>query len=242
MNPGRVLDVLPAKVAIPLRARFGHRDPEIAHLGRFVHAGDTVFDVGAHKGAYTWHLARLVGAAGEVHAFEPQVDLSERLRRWCPRQVVVHPYALSDQTASASLNVPVWGNTSMKGHASLESSRLSEKNSYQIEVHTQAGDELMLAPSFVKADIEGHEISMLRGAGQTIARCRPVLLLEIDYRHMTETSSRRELVTWLSDHGYSAHYVRRDRLMSFGRLDALTDPNQVLDCESYVYNWFFLPD
>ena len=44
---------------------------KLALLGRFLKAGMTVFDVGAHVGFYTLLFSQYVGAKGRVFAFEP---------------------------------------------------------------------------------------------------------------------------------------------------------------------------
>lgn len=241
MNVGRLVDRLPPQVAVQARARFGHRDPEIAHLSRFVAAGDAVMDVGAHKGAYTWHLAKLVGTEGRVHAFEPQPDLAARLRRGLPRTVTVHECALSDRDGVFSLSIPVWGDVRMQGHATLETTRPGREDEDHIQVPTRVTDHLGLSPTFIKVDIEGHELAMLRGAEQTIRSYRPVLLLEIDYRHHGEGPQRRHLIAWIDEHGYAAHYVDGEALCSAGELPLEQDPNDSLSVSRYVYNWFLLP-
>jgi FkbM family methyltransferase len=233
-----LVDALPARLAVPVRARFGDRDPEVDELRRFIKPGDTVWDVGAHKGAYTWHLARAVGPAGEVHAFEPQPDLAARLRKAFHRPVQVHELALSDTTATARLTVPVWGTTRMQGHASLEHGSAGEA----LTVTTLVGDELHQSPTFVKADVEGHELAFLRGASETLARAKPVLLLEIDYRHASETATRGSLVSWLDDHHYRAHYLDGGVIKPAPRLTADVDPNPGLDTTRYIYNWFLIPE
>ncbi len=47
-----------------------------------------------------------------------------------------------------------------------------------VDVDVIALDDLDLSPSIVKIDVEGFELSVLRGLERTIARCRPLLLLE----------------------------------------------------------------
>lgn len=241
MNLGRALDRLPASVAIPVRARYGDQDVEVRHLSRFVKPGDVVLDVGAHKGAYTWHLAKLVGAGGRVHAFEPQPDLAARLRRGLPDAVTVHQFALSDSNAVLPLSVPIWGSVRMQGHASLETSRPGQADEDQVEVATRVADDLGLRPTFIKVDIEGHELSMLRGSEKMIRACRPALLLEIDYRHAGEAARRRDLIAWIRDHDYVVKYVDGPALRGLEQLPAEEDPNDSTGLDRYVYNWFLIP-
>jgi len=157
----RALDTY-APLGVYLRARHGRsREAEIAILHRFVRLGDTVLDVGAHRGLYSWHLARLVGHNGRVLAFEPQPDLAAYLRRAFLRteSVTVYENALSDIPGTATLHIPVWDGKRIAGHASLESDR-----GIDITVALSTIDELEVSPSFVKIDVEGHEAHVLRGA------------------------------------------------------------------------------
>ena len=235
-----ILDRLPPRVAIPLLARFGHQDPEVAFLRNFVKPGDTVMDVGAHKGAYTWHLARLVGASGRVHAFEPQPHLASRLSRGVAPQVVVHPFALSASEHLDRLVTPIWGDTQMYGHATLEDLPVDTAVE-TVEIRATTLDSLDLDPTFAKIDIEGHEVAMLQGSEDTMSRHRPVLLVEIDYRHQLETKRRAELISWLMGHDYRVHYVIGNDLSEPVELSADTEPNSKIKNSPYIFNWFMIP-
>jgi predicted O-methyltransferase YrrM len=72
------------------RARLAYRayryrwklDPaEIAFVRAHAHPATTAIDIGAHKGGYSFWMARAVGSKGRVIAFEPQPELAGRLRR-----------------------------------------------------------------------------------------------------------------------------------------------------------------
>ncbi len=81
---------------------------------KLLRPGDICFDVGAHKGALSMFLARLVGESGKVFAFEPvwplfeamcqslQQDKSTESR--CP--VVAIPWGLSDKPQTCCIHVP----------------------------------------------------------------------------------------------------------------------------------------
>src|SRR5438067_1424811 len=60
---------------------FGDLDPKLRWVfSRVLRPGDAALDIGANCGVMSLFAARLVGPAGQVHAFEPQPDLAALLR------------------------------------------------------------------------------------------------------------------------------------------------------------------
>src|SRR5580700_8490754 len=109
-----VANLLPRSVYLPAYARIAARSiatkrryaPEIDLLPRFVHSGDTVLDVGAGHGLYTYHLSHLVGTTGTVHAFEP-IPLNLRILRHTVKSqalsnVIIHPQGCGDNPQRAT--------------------------------------------------------------------------------------------------------------------------------------------
>jgi predicted methyltransferase len=77
------------------KARWRDQRAELSIIRDHISPGDTVCDVGAHKGTYTYWLSRWVGNSGRVLAFEPQPSLAAYLRRTVPlHNVVVEQKAL----------------------------------------------------------------------------------------------------------------------------------------------------
>ena len=230
-------DRLFPSASVVLRSRFGgSREAELSVLPRFVGFGDLVVDVGAHKGLYSWHLQRLVGPSGSVHAFEPQPELSDYLRRAFSGNttVAVHSLALSSAEGVATLTVPSFDGAPALGHATLEASR-----GRGIEVETVPFDSLGLAPRFMKVDVEGHEFAVLSGAMATIASSRPVLLLEIDRRSGRDPSELIELLQHLDYHGY---VLGEHGVLAPMDVRRLLDPRDPILDTRYAYNFFFLPE
>src|SRR5690349_1373835 len=70
--------------------------------------GDVAFDVGAHTGRHTLPMAKCVGAAGRVFAFEPLPACLAALRRDAdPLCVEVHDCALGAAAGPAEFVVAV---------------------------------------------------------------------------------------------------------------------------------------
>ena len=136
----------------------------------YIPEGAVVVDAGAMLGD---HAALYAHKASVVHTFEPQPDCFECLKQNCAHLQNVHPYqlALSDRNGEAHIqqeaNVGASWITQAIGPAAIKTVTL---------------DELGLAPGFIKLDVEGSEVRALRGARETIKRCRPIMVMEVN-RH-----------------------------------------------------------
>ncbi len=134
-------------------------------------------DVGCHEGLV---LRRILQAApqGRHFAFEPLPHLAERLREWFPT-VDVHEMALSDEPGHASF-VHVVSNPGYSGLRERHYDRPDEELQ-TIDVEVDTLDRVLPADvpiAFIKVDVEGGELGVLRGARETIRRCRPHIVFE----------------------------------------------------------------
>ncbi|MEO6994119.1 MAG: FkbM family methyltransferase [Lacunisphaera sp.] len=167
--------------------RRGGTDPAIdevlqRHAAR---PGIVCWDIGAHYGIYSVGLARAVGSAGRVEAFEPDPVAHRRLRwhRWLNRlgHLHVHPVAASAVSNTARLyQYAGFGDTT--SHLPYSNEQI-EQVPYR-EITTVALDEWVelgriLPPQFIKIDVEGHAGPALEGMRRTLAKARPVILLAI---------------------------------------------------------------
>jgi FkbM family methyltransferase len=150
-----------------------------AFFQSFLAPGDLVFDVGAHIGNYT----RILLAAGcKVVSVEPQPDCVAILRRAFNDRIIVIEAAASDSQGTATLHVSPAGMISSMSPDWMRRTQASGRFADRpwdagrpITVNTVPLDALVAAygrPAFIKIDVEGHELAVLRGLsndGQTIA-------------------------------------------------------------------------
>lgn len=158
------------------------RSGEAEVMRSVVRPGDTVFDVGAHIGLHTVLLSGLAGPAGRVCAFEPNADVLPALRLTVGRlpNVVLHPFALSDETKDAVLIVPE--DPSM---ASLvDWTEGVHGGTHAVPCVLRRMDDLVREgvarrPDFIKCDVEGAELRVFKGGYETLNRAdAPVILFE----------------------------------------------------------------
>lgn len=154
-------------------------DAEYARLHLWVGRGDWVLDLGANVGNYTARLSELVGPGGRVIAIEPVPEtfelLTSNLARFPFRNVTLLNAAASDRAGIAGMTMP----TLDSGLENRYMAHLTETGG-GLDVLCLSIDSLALPHCIrlVKIDVEGHELSALRGMQALIARDRPVLVIE----------------------------------------------------------------
>jgi hypothetical protein len=89
------------------------------------------------------------------------------------------------------------------------------RNGRPLRVEKQTGDSLCAAYSFardiVKIDVEGHEVNVIQGLRETIARNRPLIFLELHppmIRANNENARQADLVSELIEVGYRTAEIR----------------------------------
>lgn len=200
-------------------------EPELAGLSELVGPGDVCVDVGAAAGLYTVLLADLVGPAGEVHSVEPlsfaHPVWARVLGAGARPNVRRHRLALSAQPGETALSVPlgrfgpVTGRSFLTWEAEGLGSNAEFRGHTEVVVPVDTLDQLceragLARLDFVKIDVEGAELQVLRGGGRAIEEFRPTLLLEIEARHLTRYGfAVRDVTEWLTGRGYTMHVWQR---------------------------------
>ncbi len=190
---------------------------EVQFVERFLRQGMTFLDVGAHHGLYTLLASKRVGPKGRVIAFEP----SRRERRWLVRHVWlnfcrnvrVEPFAVGSVRSQADFFVvdgrEDWGN-SLRPPA-------VEGATHRVRVDVISLDDYLAqngnwTVDFVKLDVEGAELEVLRGARHLLSDVpRPVILAEVyDVRTEPWGYRAREIVEHLHNLDYEWFEVLAD--------------------------------
>jgi FkbM family methyltransferase len=161
---------------IAQEARAG--EPELGVLDKLVPPGGTAVDIGANQGIFAFALAPL---ADRVVCFEPNPDYA-RFARWMLRgRAEMHVMALADKPGRGTFYVPHADDgmvLHLAGSLKRAHTQFTTIATYEVVIGTLDGCGLTDV-RFIKADVEGSEREVLEGARATIARDRPVILLEL---------------------------------------------------------------
>jgi FkbM family methyltransferase len=219
-------------------------EPETRRLDELAGRGGTMLDVGSWYGPWARRLAR---RADKVVAFEP-TPLHEILRRTLPTGVEVVAAAASDHLGEAEM----WLSTEQGAVQGVSSLHKRDIHHVAIRVPVLTIDSLGLENvTFMKVDVEGHEVAALAGAADTIKRDRPRLFVEVEQR-VQPVSQVTELLRGWGYEGWVRPGRRWIRLSSFDLVAEQARTRHVAErgllkralwpYPRYVNSVLFLPD
>lgn len=204
----------------------------LAAVAKHVRPGAAAYDVGANLGLYTMPLLQLVGPAGFVYSFELNPVcvhfLQATVRGAGHTNCSIFPVALGEADGSLTATIN-YGSTALG--ITSESAFFAAKLGCHVTVPCVRLDRVVeqfatRAPDFIKIDVEGAEAMVVTGMEGTLARHRPVLLLELHGRGAALATLAR-----LDRFGYTIEDLESSRRAdeSAAFLDGLPDrPIQVL--------------
>jgi len=212
-------------IVLQLARQGRYVEPEMLGLRDLVKPGNVCFDIGAAAGLYTLELAKLAGPAGQVHSFEPVPFAHPMLTRLLggrsSENVRHHQVALGVEPGKSAMSVPVGRHGPVTGRSFLEAGAAGQGSNDEfrgqigVNVEVQTLDGVCAAAEltrldFIKIDVEGGELQVLKGGEASIERFRPALLVEIEDRHTARYQhAGSDVATWLLERDY-AMYVWQD--------------------------------
>jgi FkbM family methyltransferase len=185
---------------------------ELRFAQKHLQAGMTVLDIGAHHGLYSLLASRQVGKTGRVRSFEPSPRERKFLKKNLAinrcRNVQVESFALGSQTGKADLFLVDGredGCNSLRPPAGAITTSLVTVEVRSLDEYLE--QERIEKVDFIKLDVEGAEIEVLRGATRLLQSAgRPVILAEVqDIRTEPWGYRAEEIIRFLEKLGFTWH-------------------------------------
>jgi len=205
----RLMRIVPKSLFLPTLYYYkkltGQLDDELLMLKEIIGHCKCAVDIGANVGLYSYVLSKF---CDRVEAFEPNPDCAETILAYNASNIKVHNIGLSSQSGYLTLHIPIINGMPVPGFASFEE---FEGDQERIRVPVRRLDDFNIKDvSFIKIDVEGHEGEVLEGARQTILRERPILLIEIEQRHIAKPIE--EVFDQILKLGYTGYFLQNRKL------------------------------
>jgi FkbM family methyltransferase len=201
---------------------FGYSESAITALMLcLIGSEQTVVDIGTHFGYEALLASKLVGLNGCVICFEPNSSAFNIAQKNLTRfpQTQLYQKAIAERVGKLHLNnLPIW-------QSAFNSISNSSSETTDIEVPAISLDVVLANRTrpvdFLKCDVEGYEMSVLKGAHNILCQDQPILVLEADMPSPEGKNSARayELATYLKRYDYQAFNFDFNGALRFGLLD-----------------------
>jgi len=191
---------------------FGENEKEKRLFDKIVKPGFIVFDIGANIGSTSLRFASLVGEHGKVYCFEPITKTYNRLVENILindfKNIILYKYALSDSNYEREMFY----------------SYVSDRNSFapdQINYGSEKVECIMLDTfitknnigniNFIKIDVEGAELFVLKGGINALLKNSPIIYLEIFNKKIKELGyTLEDLQNFTRSIGYNFFRIKHD--------------------------------
>ncbi len=206
--------ILPENTPLSLMSCDMLRNGEYLVLSKCIKNGDTVFDVGAHKGEWSTYASTLF-SLNNVYAFEPIPNLYKELnlnKKWH-----VFPYAISAKEGMASLTfyetIPAL--TSLYNRFEtlphLPYSTITVPT-ITLDIFCQKNGIKLI--NFLKIDTEGSELDVLKGSLDLLTN-RAINYIQFEYggTYRDAKITLKEVYALLRNHGYEVFYITQKGLI-----------------------------
>ena len=198
-----------------LQSRVQYLGGEKEMLEKFVNftkPGNVVWDIGAYIGMYSIFCEERIKDDGHIYAFEPEFKTFQSFKKNCKlnntTNITPLNFALSDSTRKGKIY-------SSKDDSIAISSLIAEPRlkTHGVSVSLHTGDELVkkdvqMQPNIVKIDVEGFEMSVLKGMKNILQNdeCR-YLFIEVHPKILkTLNKEPKDIDTFLINAGFSLMY------------------------------------
>jgi FkbM family methyltransferase len=216
----------------------GGLDKEMLMIGPLLKSKRRFLDIGANSGYYSYYFQNVFN---KIDAFEPLLEITKELESVAKDSITFHHVALSDRGGEQIFFLPLDEDGEViTGLASLER---REGVCHERVVPIRCLDDYGFTDvDLIKVDVEGHELKVLAGSRETIKISKPLLIIEIEQRHLQMPII--EIFNQISLLGYQGFFLDADKWVGLEAFSFECHQKPYLDCvwdPRYVNNFVFVP-
>lgn len=202
---------------------------ELAVLSHLAGGAEVIFDVGANVGWYAIQLAHAARDRSRFYCFEPVPRTRATLLRnvglnKLADRITVFDFGLSDSNGTAEFFLPEAAGSVAASARNLHPDDQVVKLSVQLQtLDDVVAREQIERVDLIKCDVEGAELSVLRGAARTIERDKPIIFLEMLRKWARQFGYHpNDIITLLATGGYRCWGVGEHALREIEAVDDTT--------------------
>ena len=200
------------------------------NLEHFLSPGDVCLDIGANVGLYTYKMSKLVKSNGKVLSFEPVNIAFNQIRilkkKYSLYNSQIFNLAIGKKRGETKILIPIIDDLVQLGFSHIQTIKYKSKNlvlskygdtfhkkmnfgykqKTKIDLIDNIVNNLRLKKiDYIKIDVEGYELEVIKGAVRSIKQFKPILQIEIFY----SKEKQKKLFTFFKSMEYFLVYSKK---------------------------------
>jgi FkbM family methyltransferase len=204
-----------------------------------INEGDVVMDFGANLGYHTITMASFIGNKGKIHSFEPQRIIFQQLN--CNvflnglDNVYTYNLAIGESESEVFIDSPDFHNI-MPMYTNIGNTSINT-NKMGTMVKQISLDSLKLSQvNFIKMDVQGSELNILKGGKNTILKYKPFIFIEIEERQLKLFNiTSKELINYTKQLGYEMYRIFYTESNPTDDYICIPIENKIIQLNQYPY-------
>ena len=195
---------------------------EIDIIKNIIKPGTDTIDVGVYRGVHSYEMSKY---SLNVHSFEANPIIYNDLVETLPlikKNIKLYNFALSDKSGEVILKIPIRDKSANKKnyeeYFKMGLATIHENNNFdnfeEFSVISKKIDDFKFENkiSFIKIDVEGHEMEVIKGGLDLINKFKPNLMIEIEEKH--SKIPIQETINFISNMGYNVFCLKGKELVN----------------------------
>ena len=213
-------------------------EKEMVFLDNILSKKRRFLDIGSNFGIYSYFFRNKFM---NIEAFEPIYEITNHLKGLGKYNINVHNIGLSDLDGEAQMTIPL-----KNGKLHTPDSTLNKINSNAYEqrrIKTKTLDSFHFTNvDLIKIDVEGHEENVINGSRATILNNKPILLVEIEARHLMYKKVE-DIFNLICSLSYDGYFLFDGKMTSINQFEINKYQNQKMiaaNDDNYINNFIFI--
>lgn len=201
---------------------------------------DIFLDIGANIGQHSLFASKIVGNTGKIIAFEPLKDIYKQFKESIEKNNFTNLFIYNNACGEINKKIPIYLNIKNMGGSSLIKNTYNSVKDLSEVIEVINPTNILNRETkinFIKIDVEGYELEVLKGLKDIIQKFKPKILLEYSpyyYKIKNFGDDSQKILDFLFENNYSVFDVELDKMVY------KTDYDEYIN-KTYQTNFFCNP-